>query len=77
MAFIDYPDIVHACDLAARRCSELPLGHHHGSAWLFDQCMRVFDHPAAVSVTFQVYINLVGEGEVTIQRDGKLIMRRT
>lgn len=72
----DTSAIARACDLAALRCTELPLGHMHGSAWLFDRCMRVFDDPAAVGITFPVYINLVGEGEVTIQRDGKIIMRR-
>ena len=72
----DYTAIANACDTVARRCTELPLGHYHGAAWLFDQVMRVFDHPAAVSVTFSCYINLVGAGEVTIGRDGNIVMCR-
>ena len=76
MTNINYAALADACDKVARRCTEIPLGQFHGSAWLFDQCMRVFDHPAAVSATFSVYINLVGNGEVTIGRDGSLEMRR-
>ena len=64
-----------SCDVLYRRCSELPIGERHGSAWLFDKVMRVFDDPAAVSVTIPVYINCVGAGEATISRDGSLVMR--
>lgn len=72
---INYERIAQACKRAEVRCSELPLGHHHGAAWLYDQVMRVFDHPAATSVTYEVYINMVGEGTIEIGRDGSLVMR--
>ena len=67
--------LIKSCDSLYRRCSELPIGERHGSAWLFDKVMRVFDDPAAVSVTLPVYINCVGKGEATLSRDGSLVMR--
>ena len=60
-----------------RVASEVPLGEHHGSSWLFDRLMRMFEDRAVVSVTIPVYINLVGPGEVTIGRDGSLVIRRS
>lgn len=67
--------IAHACDLVARRCTTI-AGTMHGSAWLFDQVMRAFDFKPCVSVTYDVYINLVGNGQATIDRDGNLTMCR-
>ena len=70
--------LIDACDKVARRCTTI-CGGYHGSAWLFDNLARFFSNPgnhACVAITIPVYINLVGEGEATIGRDGSLVMRR-
>lgn len=68
--------IAEACDKVYHRSCELPLGHHHGAPWLFSQAMRAFDHPACLSVTYEVRLNLVGPAFATIFRDGRLVMHR-
>ena len=54
-------------------------GTRHGSAWLFDQCMRAFDFKAlpAQAITFKVFFNapVMREGEATIYRDGRVEFR--
>ena len=73
---IDYEAISKACEKLNRRCYEIPAGHHHGAAWLYDQVMRVFSHPAATGVTYKVCAHAVGECYATINRDGSLVMSR-
>lgn len=63
-----------ACDKVAQRCPVI-CGGYHSSSWLFNKLMRFFEsNTAAVSVTIPVHINLVGEGEATIGRDGSLVL---
>lgn len=50
-------------------------GKHHGSAWIFDQCMRAFDSKLpAEAITFTVFYNapVMRAGLATIHRDGTL-----
>ena len=69
--------LAESCDLIAKRCITI-ANTRHGSAWLFDKLMRYFEsEPAVVDVTIPVYINLIGAGEATINRDGHVTMRRT
>ena len=73
----DVVAILDACDTLARRITEVG-GKHHGSAFLFDQCMRAFDAKLpAEAITFSVFINapVMQPGEATIHRDGRLEMR--
>ena len=73
---INVDKLITTCDTIARRCTRI-ADTGHGSAWLFDKLMRAFEaSPACVSITIPVYVNLVGEGNAEIGRDGSLIMRR-
>ena len=76
MTYRNTAAIIEACDKVARRCITIG-GKYHGSAWLFDQAMRAFDHKAIEAVTYEVYINapVMKQGEATIHRDGRLEMR--
>ena len=83
MMSINIYKLITACDTVARRCTEIPRGQLHythtaRSPWLFDQCMRAFDHPAVEAVFYEVFIGYpVNEpGEATIHQDGSLEMRR-
>jgi hypothetical protein len=70
-------NIINACDTLARRITSIG-GKAHGSAWIFDQCMRAFDNSAlpAQAITFTVFINapVMKYGQATIYRDGRLEM---
>lgn len=69
--------ILKACDTVARRVS-LIGGEFHGSAFLFDKCMRAFTGTLpAEAVTFSVFINtpVMKPGEATIHNDGRIEMR--
>lgn len=73
---IDIQNLITACDLVARRCTEI-AGTHHGSAWLFDRLMRYFEREqSARAVTIPVFINApaMRKGKATIGRDGSLTM---
>ncbi|MBP5461177.1 MAG: hypothetical protein J6Y20_03535 [Lachnospiraceae bacterium] len=67
-----------ACDKVSRKVTTI-CGTHHGSAWLFDQCMRAFDSKAlpAQAITFSVFFNspVMLDGEATIYRDGRVELR--
>lgn len=77
MANINIPKLIESCDTIAKRTTSI-AETRHGSAWLFDKLMRLFEgSPATVSVTIPVFINapVMHKGEATIGRDGSLIMR--
>lgn len=74
---IDVSAISEACDTLAQRVITVE-GGHHGSTFLFDQCMRAFDAKLpAEAITFSVFINapVMKDGVATIHRDGRLEMR--
>ena len=77
MTTINISGLIDSCDMIARHCITIG-GGRHGSAWLFDKCMRAFDFPPCVGITFSVYINapVMADGEVTINRDGTYTIRR-
>ena len=67
--------LMNACDKLVRRCTKI-ADTFHGSAWLYDKLMRYFEkEPSSVSITIPVTINLIGNGEATIGRNGSLVMR--
>lgn len=68
-----YDRIAFACDRVVAQCVTI-CGGYHGSSFLFDKVMRVFDDPAVNAVTYPVYWNLVGEAYATITRDGRYIL---
>lgn len=69
-----YYNLIDACDKLQRRCTKI-CDTYHGGAWLFDKLCRYFDaEPAAVSITIPVTVNLVGDREATISRDGSLVI---
>lgn len=68
-------ELLKTCDKVARHCTSI-ADTYHGGAWLYDKLNRAFQNPACVSITIPVVINLVGNGEVEIGRDGSCIMRR-
>lgn len=68
-----YDRIAFACDRVAAKCTMI-CGGYHGSAYLFDKVMRVFDNQAICAVTYPVYWNLVGEAYATITRDGRYFL---
>ena len=78
MTNLNTAQIITACDTLARRIITIG-GEWHGSAWIFDQCMRAFDNSKlpAQAITFSVYYNspVMKPGEATISRDGSLICR--
>lgn len=77
MTYRNTDNIITACDNIARHCTEIGDGRH-GSAWLFDKVMRVFDFEPTEAVTYRVYINapVMSEGTVTIHRDGSYEIRK-
>lgn len=74
---INTPKLIESCDLLASRIVMIG-GEHHGSSFIFNQCMRLFDNKRlpAEAVTFSVFINapVMKPGEATIYRDGRLEM---
>ena len=54
-------------------------GTHHGSSWIFDQCMRAFTGLNAEAITFSVFFNapVMKRGIATIHRDGAMELRTT
>lgn len=77
---LDRIKLIETCDFISRITTEIG-GMHHGSAWLWNQCMRAMDNSAlpAQSITFSVFLNapVMKPGEVTIYRDGTYEVRRT
>ena len=74
---INIDGIYNACNIIANHCTEIPVGKFHGATWLFDKAMRFFDaESAAIGITFEVNINLVGKGYATINRDGTYLLTR-
>lgn len=77
---INIDGILEASRLLANRTITIG-GERHGSPFIFNQCMRAFDHKAlpAQAITFSVYLNapIMAEGEATIYRDGRLEIRRS
>ena len=75
---IDVSSVIDGCDFIARHVTTIG-GKYHGSAWLFDKCMRAFDnkHLPAQSITFAVFHNYpVGKpGTAEIDRQGHVTMR--
>lgn len=73
---INIDNLISACETLSRRICSVE-GTHHGSSWMFNQCMRAFEsHPAIQSITFSVFINapVMKNGLATISRDGDLRM---
>ena len=68
--------LIEACQKLYNRTVTVE-GHRHGSAWLFDQCMRAFDYEPAKSVNFSVFLNapVMKDGLATIDREGNLTIR--
>ena len=76
MKYINTEALINSCDALGRRCIEI-AGTRHGSSWLFDQLMRMFEQSDALeAVTIPVFINapVMSKGEATIGRDGSLQM---
>lgn len=75
---INIAQVIEACDRLSHKITTVH-GGFHGSAFLFDNCMRAFDCKAlpAEAITFSVHygypVNM--DGEATIHRDGTLEMR--
>ena len=77
MTAINVSGVNNACDTLSHRIITVG-GERHGSAFLFDKCMRAFDCKLpAEAITFSVFINypVMSPGEATIHRDGRLEMR--
>ena len=69
-------DILRACDTLSRRICSIG-GERHGSAYIFNQCMRAFDAKLpAEAITFSVFINapVMRPGVATVHSDGRLEM---
>ena len=79
MKRINVGEVIRACDMLAREIITVG-GEHHGSVFLFNQCMRAFDNKnlPADAITFSVFLNapLMCKGEATIDRNGHLEIRR-
>lgn len=79
MTQLNITAIIEACDSLAHKIITVG-GEHHGSSFLFNQCMRAFDCKSlpAQAITFSVFLNapLMCDGEATIDRDGHLTIRR-
>ena len=79
MTNLDVSAIITACDTLAHRIITIG-GERHGSAYIFDKCMRLFDNRKlpAQAVTFSVFLNapVMADGEATIYNDGRLEIRR-
>lgn len=76
MTNINTSNLIQSCDTLSRRCSQI-ADTYHGSSWLFDKLMRLFESSEAIeSVTIPVFINapVMHKGEATIGRDGSLTM---
>ena len=77
MIDIDIANVLKACDTLSQRIITIG-GKYHGSAFIFDQCMRAFDCKSlpAQAVTFDIFINapVMKPGRATIYRDGRLEM---
>lgn len=78
MAQINIEQVIKACDSLAQKAVTIG-GEYHGSAFLFNQCMRAFDNSKipAQAITFSVFLNapVMKDGEATIDRDGHLEIR--
>lgn len=73
---INIDGVINACETLAHRIITIG-GERHGSAFIFDKCMRAFDcGMPAEAITFSVFINapVMKDGEATIHRDGTLEM---
>lgn len=76
MTNINTSKLIQSCDTLSRRCSQI-ADTYHGSSWLFDKLMRLFESSEAIeSVTIPVFINapVMHKGEATFGRDGSLTM---
>jgi len=75
MADINIDGIINASDSLAHKIITIG-GQRKGSSYIFNQCMRAFDHPAlpAQSITFSVFLNapVMKDAEATIDRAGNL-----
>ena len=75
---INVSKVIESCDRLSHKVTTIG-NQFHGSAYLFNVCMRAFDCKAlpAEAVTFSVHygypVNM--DGEATIHRDGTLEMR--
>ena len=78
MTQLNISAVLTACDFVASKIVTIE-GEYHGSTWLFNQCMRAFDHKAlpAEALTFSVFLNapVMANGEATIHRDGRTEIR--
>ena len=78
MKDINTQELLKACETLRRRCITI-ADTQHGSAWLFDKMMRLFEgSDATVAVTIPVFIGepIMDDGFATIGRDGSLVMSR-
>ena len=76
MKNINTDKLANTCDTIVKRCTEI-AGTHNGSAWLFNNMIKIFkSSDAVVSVTISVFIDdpVMLPGEAVIGRDGSLRM---
>lgn len=75
MTNINIDKLIASCDSLAHKIVTIG-GEHHGSSFIFNQCMRAFDCKAlpAEAITFSVFLNapVMKDAEATIYRDGTL-----
>ena len=74
---INTQGIIEACDKLSHRIITVG-GEHHGSSFLFNQCMRAFTAKLpAEAITFSVFYNapVMKAGEATIHSDGSMECR--
>lgn len=79
MTNINTIKLIDACDYVQRHCIKI-ADTYHGSAWLFDKLMRLFEtETSCTSVTIPVILNapILSNGEATIGRDGSVQLRRS
>ena len=78
MSNINISALLNASATLAHRITRME-GGAHGSAWIFNQCMRAFDRNElpAQAVTFTVFYNapVMRGGIATIDRGGNLVCK--